>query len=295
MSAASPTNDKNRKQLRTAVRFAVVLLILAPPLWISNYCYRRARLFGEASEAPLEPPDSPLLSTVFGSSTSEFFGEPVRLSFPQDVRLSASQTRLIGGYERLKSLSASGLDDDDVRRLRNLSNLDYLTLDDSHLSDEGLRIVAGFTKLRSLVIIAAPDSLDGQITTDGVRQLTKLKSLQELTLVSPDLDDACLEPLGQMTGLTRLRITSPNVHGDGLHHLGRMTSLFSLDLSNCPLDRPGCLNDLSSNTGVRVLWLRGASVTDRRLNELVPLAGLIDLRVERTTVSDGGARQLQPG
>lgn len=256
MSVESATTRQKRKRWRTWIVLAFLVMILGLPLWASNWFDQRARLLNQASDAVTKPHEWKWLSTMFGNEAPELFGEPIRLSFPRRVRLTSYQTSIIGGFVHLKALSAYGLDDDDMWRLRDLSDLETLNLHGAHISDEGMDVIAGFTKLKTLQIDAASTSQVDEISVDGWRKLVKLPSLKDLTLTSSGVTDAALKPLGQLSGLTHLQIKSPHVHGKGLRHLGGLKSLFYLWL-NCPLDDFGSLSSLQTNTGLRVLNLGG--------------------------------------
>lgn len=282
--------DQQLKRWQTWIGIAILVIILGVPVWLSNWFYQRGQLLNLASDVRFASTDSARTD----APEWNLFRDPVFLSFPHDVRLSGHRIRTIGGFEGLEMLSASGIGDDNLSHLRNLSNLHSLDLQEASLSDAGLNVIGQFKKLRTLTILAATDHrIDRQITTGGWTRLLQLPELTRLTLADSELTDAAIEPLGQCSGLIELQLTSPNIHGAGLRHLGQLKSLIILRLNGSPMDAPGSLGSLTSNPGLRALWLRETRITDARLKELVALPGLIEVNLEETGVTDQGIKQLQ--
>lgn len=100
------------------------------------------------------------------------------------------------------------------------------------IRDEELALLAG--RVQSIEML---DMNDTQITKEGIRHLSKLKSLQELRVKDcADLDDECAVYLNQIQGLKLLNIKGTRITINGLLQLENLQDLkiliFSSDISD---------------------------------------------------------------
>lgn len=106
-------------------------------------------------------------------------------------------------------------------------------VNDTKVTDEGLKHLKQMTKLQSLHLAA------NKVTDEGLKHLTGLASLQTLHLSTNKVTDAGLEHIKGLIGLKSLSISSPNVTDEGLASLGALTNLQSLCLINTSVTDEG--------------------------------------------------------
>jgi internalin A len=107
-----------------------------------------------------------------------------------------------------------------------LTQLQYLDVDQSYISDAGMAHLAGLTELHDLFVF------NGQITDAGLAHLSGLTSLSFLSVRFTRITDAGLEQLEGLTNFERLVLTGTAVTDAGMAHLKGLTKLSGLDLRN---------------------------------------------------------------
>lgn len=121
------------------------------------------------------------------------------------------------------------------------------------LSDRSLNYLQHLHRLESLEL----SCLDGSTFTDeGARQLSKLRSLKQLSLVGwENLTDRGVYYLSKMSSLECLNLRYAQLISDeGLDHLQYLESLRELELADCSVT-PKATCRLRRATGVKVtLW-----------------------------------------
>ncbi len=104
------------------------------------------------------------------------------------------------------------------------SNVELVLLEDTRVSDEGMRSLASLSKLRELSLS------DSRITSRGVEFLQDLENLEELELDGTDVDDDALRVLGKIKSLERLCLYETNITETGVAYLAKLPHLRSLAL-----------------------------------------------------------------
>lgn len=152
-------------------------------------------------------------------------------------------------------------------------------------TDDDLRALRGWTDLFELSIASE------QISDEGLAHLTQLKSLSTLELRSPRVTDVGLVHLSSLTALSTLSLRRAHISGDGLALLVTPLSLKQLSLVDTPLAD----DDVDALRGVSLLFLdlSGTQVTDKGLAQLLPIKGLLVLRLARTTIRGDGLPSLR--
>lgn len=132
-----------------------------------------------------------------------------------------------------------------------------------------------------------------RMTPAEVARLKRHRSLHSI-LLGPlsKVDDACLEPIGEMTWLTGLNVPETSVTDIGLTHVARLTRLQMLGLYGTKVTDQG-MKHLAQLKQLRVLELGNTSVTDAGLAHLAVLEKLEQLRLTRTKVSGNGLASLK--
>jgi len=117
-----------------------------------------------------------------------------------------------------------------------------LTTDPGPFTDEGLRLLAGITRLEELSIASGAGITDG-----GMAHIARLPGLNRLSLMTNGVTSDGLAHLATMKSLERLALSFPNVDTvavAGVNHLNALTNLKNLDVSDVVQDHAGL--DLSS-------------------------------------------------
>ncbi len=150
--------------------------------------------------------------------------------------------------------------DADVSKLREMANLESLTLTNAQLTDAGVQHLAGLKRLKTLVLG------NSTITDVGLRSLAAHGTLQVLNVNETSVTDDGLQALAALKQLTLLRFGSSKIRGRGLKHLAGLPLTF-LILQNAPLDDSG-LEALADCPSLESLYVQNTLVTDAGLNRL---------------------------
>src|SRR5439155_18828300 len=117
-----------------------------------------------------------------------------------------------GSQERMLSFSFSGkVKDDDLAVLKDLVPFDILVLDDTKITDAGLKHLKDLPSLRSLSL---SDCV--KVTDAGLKEISGLQELESLNLGTTSITDAGLKHLQSLTALRRLDLSSTSVKGPGM-------------------------------------------------------------------------------
>jgi hypothetical protein len=149
-----------------------------------------------------------------------------------------------------------------LRHLRDLHNLEHLTLEGASITDSGLGEMAALTRLRYLNVFGT------QLTGNGLRGLRCERSLEFLSIdvIKPDDD---LTGIERFTALTTLTLGGQWVHDEVLKNVALLLNLNSLAVMQCE------------------------RLTDNGLRYLMRLNNLRWLRVDRQHFSEIALNQLQ--
>lgn len=132
------------------------------------------------------------------------------------------------------------------------------------------------------------------VTDEGIRQLARYTKLRTLHADGLGLTDESLETIAQLPALEELSLDSNSISGAGLHHLQKLKSLRRLKLNFNHLDEHDfvALGDLTGLTSLSVLGRY--VVDDRVLEQCARLTKLEELHLSEFTsgVTDRGIAQL---
>ena len=176
--------------------------------------------------------------------------------------------------------------DSDVKRLADLTGLEFLDLNGALITDAGLEHVKGLTGLLYLELNCT------RITDAGLEQLKGLTRLECLELYETRVTDAGLAHLRGLARLERLTLSSTKIADAGLEHLQALTRLQQLDLTNTQITDVG-LAHLKNLTTLQTLSVESTQITDAGLAHLAGLTGLQDLDLTGTQVTDAGLEHLK--
>ena len=157
-------------------------------------------------------------------------------------------------------LSGSTISDDGLAHLSKSPNLATLSLENTSVSDAGLKALqkARPTKLSELNLHAT------SIGDEGARALGKIVSLQRLNL--NDTNVSCDSAAG-LRGLKNLQVLSLDysaMGNNGVAELSNLPNLRSLSLKGCPIT-DDCVKDLLRCPNLMVLNLEDTKVTPEKV------------------------------
>jgi Leucine-rich repeat (LRR) protein len=176
--------------------------------------------------------------------------------------------------------------DDDLTNFSQLTDLTFLTLESTHVTDGGLGHLKGMENLGSL-------SLTGTNVTDaGLAHLEGMQKLDSLSLSGTKVTDAGLEHLSPLKNLTSLSLAGTKVTDAGLAHLAALKNLTSLSLAGTKVTDAG-LAHLAALENLERLSLQETPVTDAGLAHLKRLKRLQNLELDDTQISDAGLAHLK--
>jgi Leucine-rich repeat (LRR) protein len=142
--------------------------------------------------------------------------------------------------------------DEGLKALGNLHNLQVLNLDDTRVTNSGLRYLAPLP-LKELWL---PDA---GVTNAGLKHLVCLP-LEKLILPATITDDGLIE-IGKISKLKHLSLYKTAISDNGLGHLSGLTKLENLDLSKTKVNGNG-LKHLKNCSRIRTLGLVGTRTDD---------------------------------
>jgi internalin A len=174
--------------------------------------------------------------------------------------------------------------------LKDMTELETLTLEGNHFTGEGLLFLGGMTRLRAL------DLSQNEIRDDDLKHLSGLKALTYLNLERTRITGAGLEHLQGLTSLERLQARYLPIGDTGAAWIGSMASLTDLDLGNFSDGRitdagAACLKGLSRLVRLDLSYQR---LTDKALAHLSRLENLEELKLYgNEKIRDPGLEHLK--
>lgn len=128
----------------------------------------------------------------------------------------------IKNMSQLEILTVTGeeITDAGVAQLCGMAKLQSLQLNNTAITDSGLKLVSGMKNIKGLTIIGAE-----KITDKGLAHLSRMANLGQLTLVFAPLTDAGLRNLQPLDNLQFLCLSHSPITDEGLVHLEKMESL----------------------------------------------------------------------
>lgn len=219
-------------------------------------------------------------------------------------------------FVNLESLdmSYSQFGNDAMASLSGMKNLRRLLLRDTTVTDEGLKHVAGLTKLEEL------DLYGVRVTDKGIAYLKDLKEMRKLILLGADVSDESVPVIAGMPKLVELNVYRSKITNAGVAKLAALKELAAVDLRYSRVTSTGFETlkaalpkaniefvgappakgskrmtdaDLAKlPAGTQKLNLEATEVGDLGLKHLARLKQLQELNLSYTTVTDAGLATL---
>ena len=179
------------------------------------------------------------------------------------VSLTQETAEVLQGLKNVSSLSLSlrAVSDDEMRWLGSLSNLGYLSIDESPtISNQGLAPLKSL-QLRSLSIG------DCQIGDEGLAHLSGMQGLSSLNIGDNRITDAGLVHLKELSSLTMLMLNSHKITDAGLAHLTELDRLRYLTLRKAKITGE-CIESLKNFRQLSHLNLSDTKITDQDIKDI---------------------------
>ncbi len=184
--------------------------------------------------------------------------------------------------------SNSRVSDADLDNLRGMSSLETLVLNDTQITDAGLKRLQqqSHPKLTGIRIAGTG------VTDAGLASLGKMTSLRNSAL-GDQITDAGLEKLLPLTSLEALWLGNNDRIGDaGMRCVGRFSSLNALDVGSKKITDAG-IAQLQNLKHIYDLRLRCNGMTDAGMAHLQRLRQLGFLQLESDQLTDAGMATLR--
>jgi hypothetical protein len=160
------------------------------------------------------------------------------------------------------SVARTGVTDAGLAHLKGMTALEQLHLSDTQVTDAGLVYLEGLIRLDTV------DLENTQVTDAGLVRLKGLTALCDLNLAKTRVTDAVLADLCDLKNLERLRLDGTQVTDAGMVDLAGLNKLWQLVLNN-------------------------TRVTDTGIEQLKGLTSLDELCLATTPVTDAGVAKLR--
>lgn len=184
-------------------------------------------------------------------------------------------------------LSGPGITDPLVAPLARLSTPNRVFLSETSVSDLGLQFLGAYRDLRVLGLSrSGPGSKGFELNGTGLGSLKGAQKLESLLVSGHPVTDECIEHLTKVKSLQQLTLRDTKITDAGIRLLEAHPGLQEIEITHSPL-RGGGLSNLAELPALTRLTLNGIGFTDAALDRLrgTKLTGLI---VQNTPTSDRG-------
>ena len=209
----------------------------------------------------------------------------LRASHP--ILAKVAWDRLLFG-RAIDFLRGDDVTDSLLAKISAYSNIQYLELDHTAITDYGLKFISSLTQLKTL-------SLRGTKVTDaGLVKLHALRKLQKLNVEDTDITGV---GFGQLGGLGDLRdLAQANrswIDDSGLDRISSLSSLRSLGMQHTRISDAGGSNDSNSFQILLQLGIADTNVSDAGVEYITSLQNIELLDVGNDRVTDASLHCFQ--
>jgi Leucine-rich repeat (LRR) protein len=168
-----------------------------------------------------------------------------------------------------------------------LDRVTALSFSETDITDHELKELVKVDQITSLWLRLCP-----QVTSEGFKELGKLKQLNRLCLSGPNITDATLKEVAKLQQITWLDLDCPKVTDKGLEEVAKLQQIAWLDL-DCPKVTDKGLEEVAKLQQIAWLSLDCPKVTDKGLEELGRLKNLNTLYLKTSLVTKTGKSKLR--
>ena len=173
-----------------------------------------------------------------------------------------------------------------VEILEGWQDLQSLSLIVKDVTDEELSMMSGLSNLGFLSIDESP-----MLSDEGIAHLKSLP-LRSLTIGECKISDEGLSHLGEIHGLSSLNLNSDSITDEGLEHLKELSSLTMLYIGGTEISDAG-LAHLANLNGLRYLTIRKGKFTDQCIEDLKEIKQLTHLNLIESEISDEAVKRIR--
>ena len=248
----------------------ILLALLGVPLaWFANW--QSTKLRQQRAAERIE-------SRRGGVSYESSFRPPIAFALSYLLpKHCIREARVVGAYDT---------DDSLLKEVAHFPQLQYLTLSNSPITDEGLRSIRHLTRLRQL-------SLQGSNVTDrGVAQLSSLQELERLHLSGRGITDTSLRQIARCKQLQELVLIDTSITDEGVQHLNGAPQLHTLYIGGSQVTSR-VFDTLETMPKLKQLDLGQSQIDDAAIPQICRLNGLEVLCLRGTRLSEEGKKKLR--
>ncbi len=209
---------------------------------------------------------NPVLTVGLDGTDAKTFDAAWLKPFPKLNRLTLAGTKNVDGL---------------LKNLGGLPNIRSLGLDNSDVTEEGLKALAGMKNLADLDLSGVKKP-----TAKAFAALADCTKLEMLNLAETAIDDEALGKLDTLIALKELKLQSTKVALKALGAFAKWTKLRDLDLSETPLDETA-LASVAAAKDLEILVIQKSPHKDADLKPLTKLTKLKKLDLAESSKITG--------
>ncbi len=266
---------------------------------------------GDAAENALEADQAlaEIAGQVMWTKGNRTASVDLREVAPEDLPTAVAATVMVPGVEEVQ-LKGRAVDDTIALPVSGIPTLRRLRLTDTDVTDTTLKKIGEVGNLQLLHVHGAQ-----QITAEGLRSLSELSELKDLSLSGDNIDDGVIASLAGLTELKKVRLRGTAITGDNIAPIGdtpiedlelaetdfgnagmadvaEMPELTKLNLWLTKIDDQG-LQSLAGNERLTSLNLDNLpGITDASIDVIASMPSLTFLHLGKTAVTADGVERL---
>jgi serine/threonine protein kinase len=210
---------------------------------------------------------------------------------PEFVSIAPTDLETIQSIQKAGALSQS-----EINLSGNITDAALVGFD-SCLNTKKVAITATPIKGRGLAhLIHLPltelDLQDSDVTDRGLKEIGYMTLLKELNLENTKITGEGLSSLSSLKNLTDLHLNDDKVSAKGLHYLVALPVLKDLTLNRVECDWPAALAELAQFPALQTLSLQFTRISNDDLAAMKNLKKLVSLNLDFTEISEQGIANL---
>ncbi len=199
---------------------------------------------------------------------------------------SVSRVNYDDGDHTIVRLSGKKFGDEHLPLLKSFKNLKELWLDESGITDAGMKDLA------QLVTLTRLDLTGTYVGDAGLKEAAGLTNLTNLALGRTRITDAGLAELHMLKDLRLLSLGQTKITDRGVKDLVKLKGLVHLGIAGAGITDAG-LGELSELESLNTLVIGGPRITDASVKQLAKFKNLKELRIGKLPISEAGVQELK--
>ncbi|MGV8948482.1 MAG: hypothetical protein ACOH2E_03840 [Candidatus Paracaedibacter sp.] len=178
------------------------------------------------------------------------------------------------------------LTDENVQKIKHIGNLS-LHIIGNPLNDDQMKRIGELTNLKGLTF-----DDPGQVKGDQLRFLSGLNNIESLTISKQSVSNEDLKHLSHLKSLTTLRFNFIDISSEGLKYLIKSTHLLHLDIANTNISDDDVKFISEKFPHIETINLNNTKITNAALESLLKLTSLKGIELKHTSITDDGLKIL---